>query len=53
MRFAPVILALIAVWGLFYPQSLLDSDKSGGRWVFCLILVLAGLAFWRNFRKNR
>ncbi|WP_190323176.1 hypothetical protein [Candidatus Tokpelaia sp.] len=53
MRLAPIILALIAVWGLLYPQSLLAADKSGGRWLFCLILALAIFAFWRSCRPNK
>lgn len=53
MRLAPIILAVIGIWGLLYPQTLLAEEQGGGRWVFAVILALAAFAFWRSLRRGR
>jgi len=52
VRLAPFILAAIALWGLVCPQSWLAADKSGGRWLFFLILALAAYSFCRGRRDK-
>jgi len=52
VRLAPFILAVIALWGLVCPQSLLAADKAGGRWLFLLILALAACSFCRGRRDK-
>jgi len=52
MRLAPFILAIIGIWGLLYPQMLLDANRGGGRWVFVVILALAAVGFWRLWQRR-
>lgn len=52
MRLAPIILAIIGIWGILYPETLSDSAKGGGRWLFILILSISVLYFYRNFIKK-
>lgn len=53
MRITPVILIAIGIWGLFYPETMLDHDVSGGRWVFVAITALGIYALWRTITKMR
>ncbi|AQS41574.1 MAG: Hypothetical protein BHV28_08750 [Candidatus Tokpelaia hoelldobleri] len=53
MRLTPIILSAIGLWGLIYPETLLDETSGGGRWVFATILALGLFALWRAGRRNK
>jgi|GEM_PF-1162101 len=47
MRVAPLVLVAIGIWGLFYPETLLEANSGGGRWVFAVIIILGTAVIWR------
>jgi len=53
MRLTPIILMAIGLWGLIYPETMLDEASGGGRWVFAIILALGFFVLWRTRRQNK
>jgi len=51
MRLASLVLIAIGIWGIFYPETLLEADSDGGRWVFAVIIALGALVIWRTIRR--
>lgn len=53
MRITPVILFAIGLWGLFYPETLIEAGSGGGRWVFAVIIGLGVFLIWRTARRSK
>gem|GEM_PF-5530845 len=53
MRLAPIILAVIGIWGTLYPNQFLEQGRGGGRWVFIIILILAVISFYVSYLKKK
>jgi len=53
MRITPVILIAFGIWGLIYPQTLLELDETQGRLVFLLIIALGGYSLWRTLKVGK
>jgi len=52
MRIAPLIMIAIGFWGLLYPETMLENNSIGGRWVFIIIILLGALVIWRGVRQR-
>jgi len=53
MRIASIILIALGIWGLFYPQTLLELDEGQGRLVFLLIIALGAYSLWRSLKTGK
>lgn len=53
MRITPLILIIIGILGMVFPEKFLNADTGGGRWVFGIIIVLGLFTMWRTIKKSR
>ncbi|EJF90677.1 hypothetical protein MEG_00804 [Bartonella tamiae Th307] len=53
MRITPIILILIGLAGFLYPEYFINENSGGGRWVFCIIILLGFLSFWRQWQRKK
>lgn len=53
MRITPVILFAIGLWGLLYPETVIEADSGGGRWFFVVIIGLGVFLIWRTARQPK